>query len=38
MKKKYENPEMIVVSFENGDIITMSEPWDNGDEWTDPNA
>ncbi len=35
MEKKYENPEMIIVSFDNNDIITMSEPWDNGDEYED---
>lgn len=35
--KKFEAPELEVVEFENTDIITNSEPWDNGDEWTDPN-
>ena len=33
--KKYKNPELIVVDFANDDIITNSEPWENGDEYTD---
>lgn len=34
-KKKYENPELEIVAFDNADIITLSEPWDNGDEYQD---
>lgn len=34
-EKKYTSPELEIVSFENSDIITNSEPWGNGDEWND---
>ena len=37
MKKKFENPELTIITFVNDDIITGSgEYGDSNGEWTDP--
>lgn len=38
MKNKFEIPELIIISFENDDIITRSQPGDiwNNYQGTDP--
>lgn len=33
MEKKFEAPELIIISFTNEDIITSSKGDDNGVEW-----